>query len=30
MMDLCMIAILAVSFLLVKLLVEWCDRQLDK
>lgn len=30
MMDLCMLAILAASFVLVKLLVNWCDHQLQK
>ena len=29
-MDLAMIATLVVSFVLVKLLVDWCDRQMDK
>lgn len=30
MMDLAMVAILAVSFILVKLLADWCGKQLDK
>lgn len=30
MMDLAMVAILAVSFILVKLLADWCSKQLDK
>ena len=29
-MDLAMIATLVVSFVLVKLLADWCDRQMDK
>lgn len=30
MMDLAMLAILAASFLLVKLLADWCGKQLEK
>lgn len=30
MSDLCMAAILAVGFLLVKLLADWCGKQLEK
>lgn len=29
-MDLAMIATLVVSFVLMKLLADWCDRQMDK
>lgn len=30
MMDIAMLAILVVSFVLVKLLADWCERQIDK
>lgn len=30
MMDIAMLAILLVNFLLVKLLADWCGRQLEK
>ncbi len=29
-MDVLMIAILAVSFISIKLLADWCERQVDK
>ena len=30
MLDLCMVGTLAVSFFLLKLLADWCERQLSK
>lgn len=30
MLDVCMVAVLAASFILVKLLADWCDKQLKK
>lgn len=30
MMDLAMLGILAVSFILLKLLVDWCEKQVER